>query len=158
MGVEIERKFLPSSDGWRELSAGISYRQGYLYTGSGMTVRLRIAGEKGFLTIKGPGSGASRMEFEYQIPIEDANEMLDRLCEKPLIEKNRHTIGYRGFVWEVDEFFGDNEGLVVAEIELEFEDQQFDLPEWIGEEVTGDPRYFNASLVKTPFSTWKSKC
>ena len=156
MGVEIERKFLPSTNDWRELSSGIPYRQGYLYTGSGLTVRVRIAGEKGFLTIKGPGSGASRMEFEYQIPTEDADEMLDRLCEKPLIEKKRYSIGYRGFVWEVDEFFGDNEGLVVAEIELESENQQFDLPEWIGEEVTGDPRYFNVYLVKRPYSTWKS--
>ena len=156
MGVEIERKFLPRGDGWRELSKGTPYRQGYLCTGSGLTVRVRIAGEKGFLTIKGPGSGTTRAEFEYQIPTEDAAEMLDGLCEKPLIEKNRYTIGYQGFVWEVDEFFGDNEGLVVAEIELEFEEQQFELPEWIGEEVTGDPRYFNTSLVKKPYSTWKS--
>lgn len=156
MGVEIERKFLPRRDDWRDLSTGITYRQGYLYTGSGLTVRVRIAGESGFLTIKGPGSGAVRKEFEYQFHTADADEMLDGLCEKPLIEKKRYTISYRGFVWEVDEFFGDNEGLVVAEIELEYEDQQFELPEWIGKEVTGDPRHFNVSLVKNPFSTWKS--
>jgi len=156
MAQEIERKFLLAGDGWRGLATGIAYRQGYLCTGEGRTVRIRIAGDRGFLTVKGPTTGASRSEYEYEIPLADAREMLDTLCPQPQIEKKRYTVPYRGFVWEIDEFFGANQGLVVAEIELDQEDQSFEQPEWIGTEVTGDPRYYNAALCITPYSAWKT--
>jgi CYTH domain-containing protein len=155
MGKEIERKFLVEGEHWRELSEGILYRQGYLSTEKERTVRVRTIGSKGFLTIKGINVGATRNEFEYEIPAAEAGQMLDELCLKPLIEKKRYTIEYGGFVWEVDEFFGDNEGLILAEIELESENQPFDKPGWIGKEVTGDPRYFNSNLVEHPFSDWQ---
>jgi adenylate cyclase len=106
------------------------------------------------LTIKGRTVGATRAEWEYPIPMEDAHAFLDSLCEKPLIEKRRHRIPYAGMVWEVDEFLGENAGLVVAEIELESEHQEFSRPEWIGEEVTQDPRYFNANLLRHPYTKW----
>lgn len=156
MAQEIERKFLLVGEGWRGLAVGIGYRQGYLYASKERSVRVRIAGEKGYLTIKGKTIGAARSEYEYEIPLEDAREMLDILCPQPQIEKKRHTIFHRGFTWEIDEFSGLNQGLIVAEIELETEDQAFERPEWIGEEVTGDPRYYNAALCVAPFSTWKS--
>jgi len=155
MGIEIERKFLLTSTHWKELAPGTSYRQGYLNSTKERTVRVRTIDDKGFLTIKGLSVGATRIEYEYEIPVADAEHLLDELCEKPLIEKNRYKITHRGFVWEVDEFFGENKGLIVAEIELESEDQSFDKPEWVGEEVTGDPRYFNSSLIKEPYSQWK---
>lgn len=155
MGIEIERKFLLTSTSWKELAPGTSYRQGYLNSTKERTVRVRTIDDKGFLTIKGLSVGATRIEYEYEIPVADAEHLLDDLCEKPLIEKNRYKITYGGFVWEVDEFFGENKGLIVAEIELESEDQSFDKPEWVGQEVTGDPRYFNSSLIKEPYSQWK---
>ena len=155
MGIEIERKFLLTSTHWKELAPGTSYRQGYLNSTKERTVRVRTIDDKGFLTIKGLSVGATRIEYEYEIPVADAEHLLDELCEKPLIEKNRYKITHRGFVWEVDEFFGENKGLIVAEIELESEDQSFDKPEWVGEEVTGDPRYFNSSLIKEPYTQWK---
>lgn len=155
MGIEIERKFLLAGDEWRDLAEGIWYRQGYLLSQQERTVRVRIAGDKAFLTIKGASSGISRLEFEYLIPVEDARVMLAELCDQPIIEKKRHRIPYQGFVWEVDEFFGENAGLLVAEIELEDEGQEFAKPSWVGEEVSADGRYSNASLVKNPFSAWK---
>lgn len=154
MGIEIERKYLVASEDWRDLAAGVDYRQGYLSTVKERTVRLRTIGDKGYLTIKGISIGASRMEYEYEVPTDDAHEMLDELCERPLIEKRRFKVSYAGLIWEIDEFFGENGGLIVAEVELEDENQLIDLPPWIGEEVTGDPRYFNSSLVANPFSTW----
>ena len=154
MGIEIERKFLTGSDAWRDLGEGTDYRQGYLLTAPERTVRVRTAGERGYLTIKGGSVGAGRSEYDYEIPIDDARELLDELCMRPLIEKRRHRIPYAGLIWEIDEFFGENHGLVLAEVELESKDQSVDLPQWIGEEVTGDPRYFNAALVARPFSTW----
>lgn len=154
MGKEIERKFLVGSDAWRGLGEGTFYRQGYLSVEPERTVRVRVAGDKGYLTIKGLSQGAARAEFEYAIPREEAVEMLDTLCLRPQIEKTRYRIPHAGLVWEVDEFFGDNEGLLLAEVELAEEGQAVDLPDWIGEEVTGDPRYYNASLVERPFSTW----
>jgi CYTH domain-containing protein len=154
MGVEIERKFLPASDQWRSLAKGIHYCQGYLNRHRERTVRVRTIGERGFLTVKGASRGATRMEFEYEIPVEDARVMLAELCEKPLIEKKRYRIDHAGHTWEVDEFFGENQGLVVAEIELEREDQPFAKPAWIGKEVTGDPRYFNSSLIANPYRNW----
>jgi adenylate cyclase len=155
MGVEIERKFLPHGDGWRGLGQPTLMRQGYLTADPMRTVRVRIEGERAVLTIKSKSVGATRGEWEYEIPVPDAAELLDRLCEQPLVEKVRHRIGYRGHTWEVDEFQGENAGLVVAEIELGSEDEAFDKPDWIGQEVTGDPRYYNSSLIRLPYSKWK---
>ncbi len=155
MGIEIERKFLVTGDEWRQSACGTRYCQGYLSTTKERTVRVRTVAEKGFLTIKGITTGASRAEFEYEIPFADAENMLTNLCEKPLIEKTRFKISFAGQLWEVDEFSGNNAGLIVAEIELAREDQQIELPSWVGQEVTGDPKYYNASLVKNPFKSWK---
>ena len=154
MGIEIEKKFLLTGSAWKELTTGTAYRQGYLSSQKERTVRVRIINDTGFLTIKGPSVGATRMEYEYNIPIEDAKNLLDQLCEKPIIEKKRYKIEFGGFIWEVDEFFGENEGLIVAEIELESEDQEFEKPEWVGEEVTADPRYYNSNLIKEPYTRW----
>ena len=155
MAQEIESKFLLTGEGWRVLAKGVEYRQGYLCASKERAVRVRIAGERGYLTIKGQTVGAARSEFEYEIPLTEAREMLDQLCPQPQIEKKRYTIPFAGHVWEIDEFFGLNQGLVIAEIELEREDQVFERPEWIGAEVTGDPRYYNAALCVAPYSTWK---
>lgn len=157
MGKEIERKFLVVGDGWRGLAPGARYRQGYLSTVKERTVRVRIAGEQAFLTVKGLSVGAVRAEFEYAIPSADAEEMLDALCERPIIEKTRYCIPIAGLTWEVDEFRGVNAGLIIAEVELADEAQTFDRPDWIGREVTGEARYFNANLVARPYSTWKDR-
>jgi CYTH domain-containing protein len=157
MGTEIERKFLVVSDKWREGARGTLYRQGYLCTVPERTVRVRVAGEKGFVTIKGVRRGLARAEFEYAIPVEDAQAMLDTLCPRPLIEKTRYRVEHKGLVWEVDEFAGENAGLVVAEIELEREDQEVPLPEWVGEDVSTEARYTNAYLTEHPFSTWRAE-
>jgi CYTH domain-containing protein len=154
MGKEIERKFLVKGDVWRELAEGTRYRQGYLNSAKERVVRVRTINDKGFLTIKGITVGATRAEFEYEIPLDDTDFMLDNLCEEFLIEKSRYKIPLGGFVWEVDEFFGKNDGLIVAEIELESEDQDFEKPDWIGDEVSSDPRYFNSNLTKLPFTEW----
>jgi adenylate cyclase len=155
MGVEIERKFLPAGDGWRGLGEPTLMRQGYLCSDPVRTVRVRIEGERAVITIKSKSIGATRGEWEYEIPVPDAAELLERLCEQPLVEKVRHRIGYKGHTWEVDEFLGENAGLVVAEIELGSEDEAFETPDWIGQEVTGDPRYYNSSLIRLPYSKWK---
>jgi len=154
MGKEIERKYLVKGDSWRTGAKGKHYRQGYLSTVKERTVRVRTAGDKGYITVKGITKGASRSEFEYEIPSADANEMLDNLCERPLIEKTRYRIPQGGITWEVDEFAGENKGLIVAEVELKDENQKVGLPGWIGEEVTKDPRYFNANLVAKPYTKW----
>ena len=155
MGVEIERKFLVLGSSWRQ-GSGTLFSQGYLNRDKDRTVRVRIAGEKAFLTIKGRTEGASRAEFEYEIPFLDGQELL-LLCERPLIEKVRRVIIHEQSTWEVDEFLGDNTGLVVAEIELQSEGQSFVRPEWLGEEVTHDPRYFNSNLSKKPYKSWHTK-
>jgi adenylate cyclase len=154
MAKEIERKFLVKGDSWRGQGKGKHYRQGYLSTVKERTVRIRIAGDKGFITVKGVNVGASRSEYEYEIPLADAKEVLDRLCERPLIEKTRYRIPFDGLTWEVDEFEGENRGLITAEVELGDEKQKVSLPDWIDAEVTGDPRYFNSNLVAHPFSKW----
>jgi adenylate cyclase len=154
MAKEIERKFLLKGDAWRSLATGTMYRQGYLNSVKERTVRIRTVGDKAFLTIKGLTVGATRSEYEYEIPFDECNAMLDTLAEKPLIEKKRYKIRAGEFTWEIDEFFGDNAGLIVAEIELQSEDQKFAKPDWIGAEVTGDPRYFNSNLIKLPFTRW----
>ncbi|MFL6708628.1 MAG: CYTH domain-containing protein [Massilia sp.] len=153
MGVEIERKFLLAGDGWRTLGSAVAMRQGYLSSDKARVVRVRIEGDEAYLTIKGKSTGATRGEWEYPIPLPDAEELL-ALCEQPLVEKVRRRIDYAGHVWEVDEFSGVNAGLVVAEIELASEDAAFEKPEWIGAEVTDDPRYYNSSLIKQPYSSW----
>jgi CYTH domain-containing protein len=154
MGKEIERKFLVKKDTFKTLAQGTRYRQGYLNSQKERVVRVRTIDDKGFLTVKGITTGATRVEYEYEIPLKDAEAMLDELCEKPLIEKNRYKIKQGNFIWEVDEFFGENQGLICAEVELESESQRYDKPEWIGEEVTGDPKYFNSNLIQNPFKNW----
>lgn len=154
MGVEIERKFLVLDERWRTLGVGVSMRQGYLSPHPERVVRVRIEGAAAMLTIKGRSVGASRGEWEYPIPLADAEQLLASLCEQPLIEKKRYRIEHEGMLWEIDEFFGENVGLVVAEIELEAEDQPFSRPDWLGAEVTDDARYFNANLISHPFSEW----
>ena len=154
MGVEIERKFLVVDERWRALGVGVSLRQGYLSSHPERVVRVRIEGDLAMLTIKGRSVSASRGEWEYPIPLADAEQFLASLCEQPLIEKKRYRIQHEGMLWEVDEFFGANAGLVVAEIELEAEDQPFSRPDWLGAEVTDDARYFNANLIGHPFTEW----
>jgi adenylate cyclase len=157
MGKEIERKFLVDGDDWRALGFGTRYRQGYLSTVKERTVRVRTIADKGFLTVKGVSTGIARAEFEYEIPLGDANDMLDALCERPLIEKDRYKISYGAHTWEVDEFFGDNAGLLMAEVELQDEGEALEKPPWIGREVSDDPRYFNANLIANPYRNWGGK-
>jgi adenylate cyclase len=154
VGKEIERKFLVKGDVWRSQAMGTAYRQGYLNSVKERTVRIRTIDAKAFLTIKGLTVGATRSEYEYEIPVADCNAMLDALAEKPIIEKKRYKVPFAGLTWEIDEFFGENAGLIVAEVELESEGQAFRKPEWVGEEVTADPRYFNSNLIKHPYTKW----
>ena len=154
MAKEIERKFLVRNESFKLFSTGVIYRQGYLNRDKERTVRVRVAGENAFITIKGLTDGIERLEFEYPIPLADANEMLATLCVKPLIEKLRYKIMSDGHLWEVDEFIGDNEGLTVAEVELETPDEPVVIPDWVGQEVTGDLMYFNSNLVINPFKNW----
>lgn len=156
MGQEIERKFLVSSNSWQGDAPGELFRQGYLNTHKERTVRVRQKGERAWLTIKGLSRGATRSEYEYEIPAADAAEMLDALCERPLIEKTRYRVPFAGHTWEIDEFHGANAGLVLAEVELDSEDESLSLPPWVGDEVTGDARYFNANLVAQPYAQWGS--
>jgi adenylate cyclase len=155
MPQEIERKFLVTSPGFKLGARSTRYRQGYLVTDPRRSVRVRVGGGEAFVTIKGPTSGATRQEYEYPIPVAHAAEILERLALAPVIDKTRHVLEVDGLVWEVDEFHGENEGLVIAEVELHSEDQPITLPEWVGEEVTSDARYFNQSLVENPYSSWK---
>ena len=150
MAIEIERKFLVDKTRWTPDADGVRYRQGYLCSGTGITVRVRVAGEQAFITVKGPTKGYSRSEYEYPVPVADAEEMLMHLCQQPLIDKTRYRVEYAGLVWEVDVFHGANSGLVLAEIELLTEDTPFALPPWLGREVSDDPRYFNSALARTP--------
>lgn len=155
MGIEIEKKFLTKDGSWRELGEGKEYCQGYLSDAKGQTVRIRTIGQTAFLTVKGPSVAGKKLEFEYEIPHADAQIMLEDLCHRPLIHKTRYRIPHKGFIWEVDDFHGENDGLILAEIELESVDQRFELPPWIGMEVTNDPRYYNAALVRAPYREWK---
>jgi CYTH domain-containing protein len=154
MPTEIERKFLVNGTAWKRGATGKLYRQGYLVAEKERTVRVRVVGEVGFLTIKGPSKGIARAEYEYRIPAREAAEMLDTLCLQPLIEKYRYRIEHAGLVWEVDEFLGENQGLILAEVELADEEQRISLPDWAGEDVSHDPRYYNANLARHPFSKW----
>ncbi len=155
MATEIERKFLLANAGWREAIAETrSIVQGYLALTERCSVRIRIAGEKATLNFKGLTIGIRRSEFEYEIPLADGQAMLEEYCDAQKIEKRRHIVHYAGHRWEVDEFAGANAGLVVAELELENEDEAFERPSWLGEEVTGDVRYYNIALVERPYTTW----
>jgi len=155
MGIEIERKFLVDGDDWKAVAGtGLDCKQGYLSAEqAGNTIRVRIMGEQAYLTIKGATSGITRSEFEYEIPVPDAAKILE-LYGGVVVEKVRYLIEHGGMVWELDVFSGANEGLVMAEIELESEEQEFDLPDWAGKEVSVDPRYYNACLARQPFTAW----
>lgn len=156
MGLEIERKYLVKGTDWKREGVARFYQQGYLSSHPDRTVRVRRIEDEAYLTIKGRTAGASRLEYEYPIPYSDAVEMLNHLCEKPLIEKFRYELIYDGLVWEVDEFLGDNSGLVVAEVELTDEHQPISLPPWVDQEVTTEEKYYNANLFRHPFSKWNS--
>ena len=156
MAKEIERKFLVKNESFKLFSTGVLYRQGYLNRDKHRTVRVRVAGEQAFLTIKGLTNGMERLEFEYPIAVSDANEMLETMCPKPLIEKYRFNIMADGHLWEVDEFTGDNEGLIVAEVELKSSDEEVIIPDWVGAEVTGELKYYNSNLVINPFKNWNT--
>ncbi len=159
MAKEIERKFLVKNDDFKEcVRQSQKIVQGYLSSVPERAVRVRIKGDKGFLTVKGIGneSGMSRFEWEKEISVEDAKDLL-KICEPGIIDKTRYIVQYKGYVYEIDEFYGDNDGLIVAEIELESEDDIFEKPEWLGEEVTGDVKYYNAMLMKNPYKNWKDK-
>jgi adenylate cyclase len=153
MGQEIERKFLVFEEGLPELVGGVEIWQSYIP--SEQTVRLRVAGETGYLTIKGARSGISRAEFEYEVPLADAREMLETLCLKPCVHKTRYKLTHEGHVWEVDVFHDLNEGLIVAEVELDSEDEEVVLPSWVKEEVSKEGRYTNSALRAKPWSSWK---
>ena len=154
MGIEIERKFLVKDISWRMAAdEGVRCRQGYLLASKEKTVRVRILGDRAFLTVKGATEGIARSEFEYGIPVSDARELLE-LCGGVVVEKIRYFIEHGGMVWELDVFGGENEGLVMAEIELDAEGQLFEIPPWAGEEVSDDPRCYNAALARCPFSGW----
>ena len=156
MGIEIEKKFLLSNDDWRQLvDKSVEFRQGYLVGGEKSSVRVRIEGERANLNIKGATLGVTRQEFEYAIPTEDARELLSSLCDEPLIEKTRHYINDGEHTWEIDEFAGDNTGLVVAEVELRDENEPFKNHDWLGQEVSEDKRYYNSMLIKNPYKNWK---
>ena len=157
MAREIERKFLVKRDAWtHDPSRGTLYRQGYLSADAARVVRVRIAGTAAYLTIKGQTAGIERREFEYPIPVADAATLLDELCLRPIIDKTRYRVPFRGHVWEVDEFHGENEDLIVAEIELQDPHATFDKPPWAGDEVSNDPRYFNSNLALHPYSRWSN--
>lgn len=155
MAIEIERKFLLKNSSWQQhAEQGTLYSQGYLIGGQQASVRVRIEGERAYLNIKSATIGITRQEYEYEIPVNDALEMLEMLCEKPLISKTRYHVNYADHVWEIDVFAGENLGLVVAEIELNSKDETFELPDWIGKEVSDDVRYYNVNLVKCPYKSW----
>ena len=155
MAHEIEHKYLVDTNLWRPAGEGVAYRQGYLSSNKACVVRIRVAGDEAFLTVKGATEGISRLEFEYPIPVEDAEAML-KLVQGALIEKTRHKEPFAGRTWEIDVFHGDNEGLVVAEVEVEKADAAVTRPEWVLDEVSDDPRYYNNSLVTNPYRNWRT--
>ena len=156
MAIEIEHKFLLASEKWRDhISRSTTMRQGYLTSNSNSSVRVRINDYKAWLNIKSAIAGNQRHEYEYEIPLHDANEIIVTLCRKPLIEKTRHFVLHDNHTWEIDEFSEENKGLIVAEIELSNRDEEFSIPDWIGKEVTDDLRYYNNNLSQHPYNTWK---
>jgi len=154
MGVEIERKFLIDPSRWSPQGEGTLFRQGYLSSAENCVVRVRLAGDEAFLTVKGATVGVRRLEFEYRIPRDDAVALLNELCGPKNIEKTRYRQRVGDKLWEIDVFHGENDGLIVAEVELRAEDEVFELPEWVLEEVSDDPRYFNSNLMRSPFNSW----
>jgi adenylate cyclase len=155
MAREIERKFLVTDEGWRAAAASSSrYRQGYLANTDRCSVRVRVAGDRAFLNIKSATLGISRTEFEYPVPVAEAEHMLARFCQGHLVEKRRYFVPHQGRTWEVDVFEGINRGLVIAELELEEEGARFALPSWAGTEVSSDPRYYNVYLARHPYTQW----
>jgi adenylate cyclase len=155
MGIEVERKFLVSDESWRdEVTSSTRIVQGYIAQTGSATVRVRVRGDRGFLTIKGLSVGVSRSEFEYEVPVADALAMLDELAQGPVIDKVRHLVPVGGHVWEVDVFAGENAPLVMAEVELADSQEAFVRPDWAGVEVSDDQRYFNVNLARSPYSTW----
>jgi adenylate cyclase len=155
MPVEIEHKFLLANDNWRQcISRSEQFKQGYLSSQPTSSIRVRISGNQAWLNIKSATIGMQRLEFEYEIPITDGHDLLNYLCAPPFIEKTRHYISAGPLVWEIDEFNGANQGLIVAEIELSYEGQPFTKPDWLGPEVTHDVRYYNNNLARKPYSTW----
>jgi adenylate cyclase len=157
MGTEIERKFLLKSDAWRSQSVGKPYRQGYVFKSTDVTVRIRIAGTQGYITLKGKAEQYARPEFEYEIPVDDAQAMLDLWCQPRVVEKIRYRVSFGGLIWEVDEFQGLNQGLILAEVELTSNTQAFEVPDWIGQEVSDQDRYFNSSLAVYPYTQWTTE-
>lgn len=156
MAIEIEHKFLLANDDWRQqISHSVKYRQGYLSSQPTSSIRVRISDEHAWLNIKTATIGTHRYEYEYEIPLSDANEILDNLCKKPLIEKTRHFVTHDNNLWEIDEFEGGNHGLIVAEIELDETEQAFSKPSWLGLEITNDLRYYNNNLAIHPYSEWR---
>ncbi|MDQ7090572.1 MAG: CYTH domain-containing protein [Methylococcales bacterium] len=155
MAIEIEHKFLLANDTWRkQVTHSVYYKQGYLNSDQQSSVRVRIADDKAWLNLKSATIGTQRQEYEYEIPMTDANEIIDSLCRKPLIEKTRHFVPIEQHLWEIDEFVQDNQGLIVAEIELSVVGEAFHCPDWLGQEVTDDVRYYNNNLSQQPYSTW----
>lgn len=155
MSVEIERKFLVANDSWRnEVRNKFQIKQGYLNSSFDKSVRVRTKGDKGYLTIKGATKNISRLEFEYKIPLDDAEKLMT-LCQSPIIEKVRHEVSFGDHIWEIDEFYSENKGLIIAELELKSEDQVYKIPEWLGDEVSDNPHYYNLNLVQKPYSTWQ---
>ena len=155
MATEIEHKFLIRDERWRQqIERSARMRQGYLTSDARCSVRVRIANGQGFLNLKSGTLGIQRSEYEYPILLSDAEEILDTLCEKPLLEKTRHFVHFGAHLWEIDEFSGDNAGLIVAEIELTHPEETFARPDWVGEEVSHDIRYYNAQLARHPYTTW----
>ena len=155
MGIELERKFLVSSDEWRSAGRAVHFRQAYLATGPPVAVRVRVMEGQAYINIKKSTTDIMREEFEYPIPLRDGEKILEGLCVGSTIEKTRHYVEHEGFVWEIDEFEGVNAGLVVAEAEFEHEDQVIPLPPWIGKEVSSNPRHLNANLALKPYSQWE---
>jgi len=157
VGREIERKFLVIGGAWRNsVESSEHFRQGYLVTGPQRAVRIRASARRAWLAVKAATDGIERIEYEYPVPLPDANHMLDAVCLQPVIEKTRHWVRHGGLVWEIDVFEGENSGLVVAEVELQSEGQSICLPDWVGEEVSDNAKYYNASLVDHPYRRWKS--
>jgi len=155
MALEVEHKFLLANDDWRtEIKHSVHYKQGYLSSSPLSSVRVRISDSHAWLNIKSATIGTYRQEFEYEIPLADANAILDELCHKPLVEKMRHFVYRDQHIWEIDEFMGENAGLIVAEIELSQIGESFEKPDWLGAEVTDDLRYYNNNLTKNPFKDW----
>ncbi len=158
MAKEIERKFLIDISQLGDLNSGVEIKQGYISTtdttADNIAVRIRLLGDKAFLTLKGKNTGATRSEFEYEIPVKDANEMLAEFCSGPIIDKTRYLVEHCGHTWEVDIFRGDNDGLIVAEVEMQSEDESVDIPAWAVQEVTGEDKYYNANLLNNPFKNW----